>query len=87
MGGSVEKEVEKPWACIFTLPPCPNRCRFSEGNFSTGAPTIEIKIEQRVQNTKVASAKVAFDTVREKARIRAGKKARTSMTPGVKLRS
>ena len=27
-----------------------------------GAPTIENKIEQQVQNTKVASAKVAFDT-------------------------
>ena len=29
-----------------------------------GAPTIEDKIEQKLQNTKVASAKVAFDTVR-----------------------
>ena len=29
-----------------------------------GAPTIENKIEQQIQNTKVASARVAFDTVR-----------------------
>ena len=28
--------------------------------------TVENKIEQKIQNTKVASAKVAFDTVREK---------------------
>ena len=33
--------------------------------FFAGAPTIENKIEQKNQNTKVASAKVAFDTVRE----------------------
>ena len=32
--------------------------------FFAGAPTIENKIEQTIQNTKVASAKVAFDTVR-----------------------
>ena len=32
--------------------------------FFVGAPTIENKIEQKIQNTKVASAKVAFDTVR-----------------------
>ena len=32
--------------------------------FFAGAPTIENKIEQKIQNTKVASAKVAFDTVR-----------------------
>ena len=31
--------------------------------FFAGAPTIENKIEQKTQNTKVASAKVAFDTV------------------------
>ena len=34
--------------------------------FFAGAPTIENKIEQKIQNTKVASAKVAFDTVRRK---------------------
>ena len=32
--------------------------------FSAGVPTIENKFEQIIQNTKVASAKVAFDTVR-----------------------
>ena len=31
--------------------------------FFARAPLIENKIEQRIQNTKVASAKVAFDTV------------------------
>ena len=31
--------------------------------FFAGAPTIENKIEQKHQDTKVASAKVAFDTV------------------------
>ena len=31
--------------------------------FYAGAPTIENKIERKTQNTKVASAKVAFDTV------------------------
>ena len=31
-----------------------------------GVPTIEKKIEQKILNTKVASAKVAFDTVRKK---------------------
>ena len=30
-----------------------------------GAPTIKNKIEQNIQNTQVASAKVALDTVRE----------------------
>ena len=32
--------------------------------FFAGAPTIENEIEPKTQNTKVASAKVAFDTVR-----------------------
>ena len=32
--------------------------------FFAGVPTIENKIKQKIQNTKVASAKVAFDTVR-----------------------
>ena len=31
--------------------------------FFAGVSTIENKIEQNIQNTKVASAKVAFDTV------------------------
>ena len=38
--------------------------------FFAGAPTIENKIEQKTQNTKVASAKVAFDTVRGSRAIR-----------------
>ena len=33
--------------------------------FFACAPTIENEIEQEIQDTKVASAKVAFDTVRE----------------------
>ena len=32
--------------------------------FFDAAPTIENKTEQTIQNTKVASAKVAFDTLR-----------------------
>ena len=32
--------------------------------FFAGVPSIEDKIEQEIRNTKVASAKVAFDTVR-----------------------
>ena len=32
--------------------------------FFVGAPTIENKIEFKIQNTKVVSAKVPFDTVR-----------------------
>ena len=31
--------------------------------FFAGAPTIRNKIEQKLQNTKMASTKVAFDTV------------------------
>ena len=34
--------------------------------FFAGVPTIENEIELKIQNTKVASAKVAFDTVRSK---------------------
>ena len=38
--------------------------------FFAGIPTVENKIEQNIQNTKVASAKVAFDTVRLFGRLR-----------------
>ena len=37
-------------------------------HFFAGAHTIENDIEQNIQNTKVASAKVALDTVRLKRR-------------------
>ena len=30
MGTSIENKSKKPWASIFTLSPCGNRCRFSE---------------------------------------------------------
>ena len=64
-GAASKNKSQKPWACSFTLPPCGNRCRFSESAlFSASAPTIENKIERKNQNTKVACAKVAFDTVR-----------------------
>ena len=33
--------------------------------FFAGVPTIEIKLNKKIKNTKVASAKVAFDTVRQ----------------------
>ena len=36
--------------------------------FFAGAPTIGNKIEFKIQNTKVASPKVAFDTVRLRGR-------------------
>ena len=66
--GAVSKnKSKKPWVCVFSL--C---CRagidaalVKADFFSAGVPTIENKIEQRIQNTKVASAKVAFDTVRK----------------------
>ena len=65
-GAASKNKSKKPWVCIFTLLPCRNRCRFSESGFLfAGAPTIENRIEQKIQNTKVASAKVAFDTVRQ----------------------
>ena len=59
---------KKPWTCSITLPPCGNRCRFSESSAScsirfAGAPTIDNRIEQTISKTKVASAKVAFDTL------------------------
>ena len=33
--------------------------------FFAGVPAVENKIEQKIEITKVASAKVAFDTVRK----------------------
>ena len=65
MGGSVEKTNAKSLGPAFSL------CRRAGIDaalakadfFFAGAPTIENKIEQKIQNTKVASAKVAFDTV------------------------
>ena len=66
-GAASKNKSKKPWASIFTLWPCGNslRCRFSESGlfFFAGAPTIGNKIEQNFQNTKVASTKVAYDTV------------------------
>ena len=55
---------KKPWACVFTLPPCGNRHCFSESEKSLSQVTIENKVKQNIHSTKVASAKVAFDTVR-----------------------
>ena len=67
MGGSVEKINPKSLGSVFSL--C---CRAGvdaalvKADFlSAGVPTIENKIEQKIQNTTVASAKVAFDTVRK----------------------
>ena len=50
MGDSVKNDSKKPWACIFTLPPCRKRCCFSKS-----------ALFLQIQNTKVASAEVAFD--------------------------
>ena len=64
-GAASKNKSKKAWVCTFSLLPCRNRCRFSESDFLyAGAPTIENKIELKIQNTKVASAKVAFDIVR-----------------------
>ena len=62
MGGSVEKQIQK---ALGFLPPCGNGCRFSESAIcsSRGHPPSKIKLEFKIQNTKVAPAKVAFDTV------------------------
>ena len=69
VGAASKNKSRNPWIGIFTLLPCRNRCRFSESGFLfAGAPTIKNKIEQKIHNTKVASAKVAFDTVRIKER-------------------
>ena len=66
MGGIVGKINPKSLGSVFSL--C---CRAGIDAalvkagffFSAGVPTIENRIEQKIQNTKVASAKVAFDTV------------------------
>ena len=64
-GAASKNKSKKPWV-LFSL--C---CRagidaalVKADFFSAGVPTIENKIGQKIQNTKVASAKVAFDTVR-----------------------
>ena len=65
MGGSIEQKNPKSLGPPFSL------CRHAGIDaalakpdfFFAGAPTIENKIEQKTQNTKVPSAKVAFDTL------------------------
>ena len=46
--------------------PVRERCCFSESTFFSGAPAIEKWFEKFTKNIKVASAEVAFDTVRGK---------------------
>ena len=63
---------KKPWASIFTLSPCRNRCRFSEIAlfFSQMHPPIKNKIDQKI---RWRLAKVAFDTVRKKSAAKRGR--------------
>ena len=64
MGGAAsEHKSEKPWAYISLHYHAGIEATLARAQFSfAGALTIEIKIEQNVLNTKVASAKEAFDT-------------------------
>ena len=64
MGGSVEKQIQKALGSPARHAGIDAALVKADFLFA-GAPTIENKIEQPIQNTKVASAKVAFDTVRE----------------------
>ena len=41
-----------PWASIFTLSPCRNRCRFSVGFLFAGAPTIEDKLNKKFKTLR-----------------------------------
>ena len=61
MGGSVEKQIHN---ALGFLPSCGNRCRFSESAVCSSRvrPPSKIELNFKFQNTKVASAKVAFDT-------------------------
>ena len=64
-GAASKNKSKKPWVCIFTLFFAGIDAALVKADFFfAGVPTIENKIEQKIQNTKVASAKVAFDTVR-----------------------
>ena len=74
MGGSVEKKIPKSLRYVFSL--C---CRagldaasVKADFFFTGVPPSDNKIEQKIHNTKVASAEVAFYTVRIRIRDRFG---------------
>ena len=56
-GGTAWKnKSKKPWACIFTLPACGNRCRFSDSLRAqflfASACTIENKIERKSQTLR-----------------------------------
>ena len=45
-GAASKNKSKKPWASVFTLPPCGNRCRFGESAlcFSQVHPPSEIKL-------------------------------------------
>ena len=65
-GAASKIKSKKPW--VFSrhagIDAALVRCNL----FFAGAPTIENKIEFKIQSTKVASAKVALDTVRVEGR-------------------
>ena len=51
-GAASENKSIKPWACIFTLPPCRTDAAWQTFNsWLAGAPTIENRVEQKLQNT------------------------------------
>ena len=71
-GRTREKQIQK---ALGSLPPCGNRCRCSESAISSSRvhPPSEMKSNFKFKNTKVASPKVAFDTVRVSCDIGGGK--------------
>ena len=63
-GAALKNKSKKPWASISLCRRAGIHAALVKADFFFGgAPTIENKIEQTFQNTKVASTKVAFDTV------------------------
>ena len=68
MGRSVEKCIQNALGLYFRSVLSENAALVKADFFFAGVPTIENKIEQKTQKTllmsKVASAKVAFDTVK-----------------------
>ena len=57
MGAALKNKSKKPWASIFTLSPCGNRCHFSESVlfFSQVHPPSKNKLITTDSNTKVTS--------------------------------
>ena len=71
MGGGVEKQIQKALGQHFhSVAVREIDAALAKADFFfAGAPAIENRIEQKIQNTKVASAKVAFDTVQDRGEL------------------